>query len=224
MSKTLNVVDLRKGPTGLGDILVSLRDAQCGNGSVFILPEKARRFAFLFDGVAPVLVSDTFPEIKTTERRFACYSPGDDVVSQAKNDLSKFSNPIALKVNCSLAWRHIREAPIAKWVDIVKRLKDSGFQVIQYGVSGEVTKIDVCESFLDLPIPLLAAHYKVIGKYVGVDTGDMHLAISVGARCFVAIPSECNDYNYAKWHYHIDSVTYVNFSEMHRIYDLVASK
>lgn len=56
----------------------------------------------------------------------------------------------------------------------------------------------------DYPIRKLAAIYSIVGNYVGPDTGDYHLMLSVGGKADVLVPDSRWDYNHNDFHYRIE--------------------
>ncbi len=53
----------------------------------------------------------------------------------------------------------------------------------------------------DYPVRKLAAIYHVVGRYVGPDTGDMHLMLAVGGKVDVLVPDSRWDYDHNHFHY-----------------------
>jgi len=56
-------------------------------------------------------------------------------------------------------------------------------------------------TFFDLPIREQAAIYHVVGRYIGPDTGDYHMMLSVGGKCDVLVPTSSPGYSYQYFHY-----------------------
>lgn len=56
----------------------------------------------------------------------------------------------------------------------------------------------------DYPVRKLAAIYHVVGRYVGPDTGDMHLMLSVGGKVDVLVPDSRWDYDHNHFHYRLE--------------------
>lgn len=224
MRREFEIIFADPNSCGLGDILIMMRSSQVRDDLIYVLPKKAARMARLFDGVAPVMISnsDSFTEChKRNNTELIVLS--EDELSEARRVLSVFVNPIALVVNCSKNWSHIRECGSEQWQSLVSKISMKR-PVLQFGLTSNFTRLDGTTIFLDFPIRELAAMYKVIGVYMGVDTGDLHLARTFGCRCFVAVPSECPDYQYSMWHYKDDRVRYFNFDNMEDLYDSIASQ
>lgn len=53
----------------------------------------------------------------------------------------------------------------------------------------------------DYPIRKLAAIYHVVGRYIGPDTGDGHLMLSVGGKADVLVPDSTWEYDHPTFHY-----------------------
>lgn len=57
------------------------------------------------------------------------------------------------------------------------------------------------KTFWDIPIREQAAIYHVVGRYIGVDTGDYHMMLAVGGQCDVLVPAQTWAYQYRYFHY-----------------------
>lgn len=204
------------GECGLGDLLVMLRYRQFKNDIVITLPTKASHLAPLFYGVAPVFVTDNpagIPKarpgaIPTLELTAAEILDGEAWASE-------FYNPVILKVNCAKRWTHIRETDHLKWQALVDSMP--GRQFIQLGIQSHFRPLNGTVKLLGLDVRKMAALMKAIGIYVGVDTGEMHMAMAVGCKCFVARPSDCVDYPYSMWQYNEPNMNYFGFDEIEKI-------
>lgn len=96
-----------------------------------------------------------------------------------------------------------RRLPIALVVSIIDGLKKAKYTILKFGTKETQKGIyqnheefDDVVSLPDLTIRQLAACYKVIGKYVGTDTGDHHLMLAVGGECRLFVPPETAFYQY----------------------------
>jgi hypothetical protein len=123
-----------------------------------------------------------------------------DEIAEAKKIIGRIRNPVIFKDcandNCGrsmsleLASHIVNSNPQKTFVNFTdsKTLalrKDAGQKV-----SGVIDLVDI-------PIRLVAACYYHIGKYVGCDTGNYHLMLSVGGKCDVLIPEHGeNNYYY----------------------------
>lgn len=118
----------------------------------------------------------------------------------ARQFLSKFKNPIILRDLCSWGSRSI---PPDMAQHIVDNNPDKTF--LNFGSSHKNLRKTADESSLkrvvyidDMPLRAVAACYYCVGRYVGCDTGNYHLMLSVGGSCDVIIPEHGEDsYDYA---------------------------
>lgn len=122
--------------------------------------------------------------------------------------LRKYKKPIVFKPNCSGRWKHFRQYPFDFWENKLIKLKDDGYDVLSFGISDNYTYCDcVDEYFLDLNVQLLSVFYRKIGKYIGVNTGDLHLMLAVGGSAVVYEP---NDYELINFFGYIsDKIKYI---------------
>lgn len=197
---------------GLGDIL--LLTAICRQTKCIVqLPPKAGRLASLFDRLAPVEI---------TERPVHTPDVGEDHWARCKlrglglqpNDyLPRIVVPEVFPVagiwssfiwsnTVSPKWKHLRQIPPHMERTILDGLpgrQDDGGPAI--------------------PIRNKALVFRRCPRYIGADTGDMHLMLAVGGKCIVLIPDDCQDYQYRRWHYvdYPDRILYVNFRDASRV-------
>lgn len=144
----------------------------------------------------------------------------DDEVSWARSLLARHVNPVAFS-NTTAAARadrapddlcNYRRLPDALTRSLVTRLRDDGHTILRFGCkttmqniySGNWDEIDGVTSIPDLNLRQLAACYHVIGRYVGAATGDLHLALAVGAFVNAFVPPSAWHYDHARHHYWSD--------------------
>lgn len=87
-----------------------------------------------------------------------------------------------------------------KWQEILDLLSER-YTILQFGLSSSYTKFNNVRPILDVPLKKLAAIYKYIGAYVGIDTGDYHLMLAVGGISHVLVPPPSPFYSHRQWHY-----------------------
>lgn len=212
--RTYQVVQIPENSCGLGDVLVALRDArqyQCANPPLYVLPRKAAHLATLFDGIAPVLVESEGNRPAAHPANLPLIELHPAEVAWAA--ISTNNRSVGICIGCAPAWSHLREAPFQLWQEFVVRLLAVDIWVYQCGL--RVHKL--LEGAVDLRGLRLrdaAAAYARIGHYIGIDTGDMHLALAVGATCDVAVPPSCGDYRHDMWHYKSDRIRYYSFDDI----------
>lgn len=209
----MSTIDLRVIPDGLGDFIINSRNAIASGASTILLSQKNRRYAPLLDGVCAVEImvdepDGTFPKFTQSEL----------------SECSAFKNPICLKRYCSPKWAHLRQIQQARWIPLVERLLKDGFTVLDFGTSGEFHPLPIKSNRyvaqVDLPLRSVAARLRRSGVYIGIDTGEMHLAFQVDCQMWVIRPDETADYLYKDWEYHCGRVRYFNVNtDLSNIYD-----
>jgi hypothetical protein len=156
----------------------------------------------------------------------------DEEMLWAKDFLSKYKNPLVIVADNAGSSDPQNLAAINRKppIEIISKLTDlysKKYTLLQFGLSSNFyrngysnfTQLNNTIPILDLPLSKLAACYKVIGRYIGGDTGDYHLMLSVGGKANVLIPDHnIYYYNYNTllyfddlWLDEIPRVKYVNF-------------
>lgn len=217
---------------GLGDtlLLTSICKYNIGTYTVQLRPEQ-ERFKILFDSLSNVeITSDiTYPAqiggghyATRVLRGFyenADYLNNKPIVlhssieseAWAKNYLSEIKNPIIFSPTCSKKWAGVRNIPNDLVNRTIFQLKKQGFSPIICSSSENVPDIDHGDILLDLDLSKYISLLRLTGEYVGCNTGDMHLAISVGAKCTVFEPLNCSGFCDSEWSYKDESITYIKF-------------
>jgi hypothetical protein len=126
----------------------------------------------------------------------------NEEIEWAKDFLSEYNNPIAFqpfkrnhKQGTQLMDRD-RSIPNKIIFDLVNELKGNGHDILQFGLSDDSIPVEGCIQIYDLPIRKWASCYHVIGNYLGADTGDCHLMLSVGGYSNIFIPPNGFNFNY----------------------------
>lgn len=134
-----------------------------------------------------------------------------DDLEWAKNYISQYPNPLVVITNNNGTgdktnyWAHYRTFNPVLMSELLQEYGKK-YTLLHFGLSRNFNKLhgnDIdsfikmpnCIDILDLPISKLAACYKVIGKYIGGDTGDYHLMLAVGGKCNVLV-NENHDLGY----------------------------
>lgn len=98
-----------------------------------------------------------------------------------------------------------RRWPIELRDRLIERLHSQGLQPVRFGTRAKQAhiyanheQIEGVLSIPDLSLRQLAACYAVIGRYVGCDTGDHHLAIATGGQSHVYTPPSTWFYPHVK--------------------------
>ncbi len=135
-----------------------------------------------------------------------CLAMGQDIL----NKLGPIENPIILVSNTSGGifqgkdsenWRAAyRTLSPASMQEIVNELSKRHTN-LHCGIKGEVFEFDNVIRVYNLlaecghPIKAITGLYKIVGKYVGLDTGDYNLMLATGGECKVLIPDKAPWWN-----------------------------
>ena len=121
--------------------------------------------------------------------------------------------PIVLVVNCSQHWKHVREYNFNKWQDYIY-MWEHKYNFIQFGLSKNIHLFDGTTKLLDMPIREELIYFDYIKNYIGIDTGEMHMMISLGHNTVAFVPDNSTSYNHALWHFNnIKNVKYISFDK-----------
>lgn len=215
---------------GLGDVLLLTAACKLFPQQITIqLPPKNKRFSFLFDGLAKnVEITDNIIKLPNIGgghyaqqmlRNFISYAEHvdfkpltlfSDIESElwVSNFLKKIKNPIIFVPNCSKQWHEVRSLSF----DLNKR-------ILNYFSKNEITPI-LCTSsendinfegilkITDLDLKKYTCLLRRVNKYIGCNTGDMHLAIATGCTLEVFQPKTNSLFNEIEWNYNHSSIIY----------------
>lgn len=190
------------GAGGVGDTLMLTPLARAlGKRAVMILPSSMERMKFLFRNLCPVQISDNHPvsmwqkDILQSIGFLRMFQLGGqdpipridldpDAIKAAREGLASIRSPLAFCPTCSRHWSHVRQRPPLFWRPIIAELSKR-FTVLQFGLK-DYPDVPGTRRMPFVSLEHLAATYHLIGNYVGVNTGDHHLMLSVGGRAIVA--------------------------------------
>lgn len=96
---------------------------------------------------------------------------------------------------CAPQWSHVRSRPEEWWKPIREALSE------KFDLVGDSKT----------PLRTLAARYRAVGRYFGVNTGNWHLAMAVGCKCLVVDADACEGYDPSLWRYSLPNCEYVGF-------------
>jgi len=216
---------------GLGDILLftSIFKHQPMKYTMQ-LPFSKKHYEILFSGLAnveitdnPILLEDIGNGHYSTQKLRNVY--GDhgnyldnkplvlysDIESEiwAQNVIDNIKNPIIFVPYCSLKWHSVRSLSIEKSNIIISDLLSKNYTPIICSIdSNPFPNSDKCINLLNLDLNKYICLLRKIGKYIGCNTGDMHLAISVGAIVKVFQPSSQLNFNEFNWNYDHPTIEY----------------
>jgi hypothetical protein len=152
-----------------------------------------------------------------------------DEIDWARNFLKDYSNPIVVINDNSGTWdkNNIRSLyvrpPINVMQNIIDKLINDKYTPLQFGriEDDKFTKLSKAVPIRGLSLRETAACYYIINKYIGGDTGDYHLMLSVGGNANVLIPNESinlgyiyNDLLYKPENFEnsVNRVKYINYN------------
>lgn len=206
---------------GLGDILtITPLARRLGEKAIMCLPKLISRFAPLFDGLCPVKITDDSPIFPDVGQRFIesklrqfgfndfkdraelpCVKLSETEIAGAKDWLSSLNlskRPLFVQTRCAKQWESVRSRPDEFFSPIMEILKRTFSLILPSN---------------DWDLRTLAARLHSIGLYFGVNTGDWHIAISVGCRCLVMDSEPCDGYDPGLWRYDTPKVLYSGFDQ-----------
>lgn len=219
--------------SGLGDLL--LLTSVCKyfpNKFTIQLPPNKEKYSILFENLANIEITDNIfnlPDIGLghyATRKLRNFFPNnaDDldnrplVLYTDENSekwvdefLKPFANPIIFTPNCSKQWAKVRNIPADLSVRLQKMIKEANYDYITM-INSENKYEEECENRLEnLDLKKMICLFRRVGKYIGCNTGDMHLAVSVGAECNVFQPKSSQYFIAEEWCYKSNYIKYVNF-------------
>lgn len=225
-------IKLSSSSHGLGDVLLLTGVAKHllaqGHKPIISLPVKIQRFSILFDGLADVLIEENYqnlPDIGSghyTTRKLRNFFPHADLLDNrplvlhsnseseiwAKNYLADKINPVIFVPHCAKQWHDVRSLKIHNCQRLINQLKEDGYTPITCQNSSNPTSLENCNILTDLDLSKYICLLRKVGIYFGCNTGDMHLAVAVGASCQVMQPKNHPLFNETEWNYDHPSITY----------------
>lgn len=220
---------------GLGDLLLLTaicRQKEC----VVQLPIGHEKYAALYEGIAEVEFvphpvetrnegDDHFSKTKLRalgldENRYfpsVFVDETSDSFLEKKEELSSLEKPpIIVCANCSKQWAYLRQLPYDRWEKILTELQKK-YTPIQFTTSGSEIILPVMQK-PNVSIKDLKEYYRIIGQYIGIDTGGHHLIVAVGGKGTILVPPSDPNYEHKRWHY-VDypNIKYIQFNKIGRI-------
>jgi hypothetical protein len=219
---------------GLGDTLLLTSICKHNLGKYTIqLQENKKHFGILFEGLcsnieitdSPIKLNDVGYGHYTTMKLKSIYGDYAELLDNkplvlysdyeseqwAQNLIKNINNPIIFVPNCSLRWHSIRSLPINKSNEIINILLSSNYTPIVCSDSNNPTvKFDRCVNLIDLDLKKYVCLLRRVGRYIGCNTGDMHLAISVGAITKVFQPKNAPGFDENNWNYNHPTIEYIH--------------
>ena len=208
---------------GIGDSLTLTPLIEALGGKVILkLPPTMEHIAPLFTDVCPVLFTEDYPVFKHYSHGGAWhmgeaklrafnitdkpYLPVMRITTEEKKDGQKyldrfeFTKPlIAFCPTCSQIWAHVRQLSPEYWQPYIDQLSVK-WQVIQFGYES-YPLLSGAFRFKGLKLRNIAILYSLIRRYIGVDTGDVHMMLAVGGSVLVLNPPKQPGHNPKEWEY-----------------------
>lgn len=219
--------------TGLGDILLLTSICKYFPKQLTIQLQKSiNRFSILFENLANIEITDNvniIPDVgydhyATTKLRnffdkaeyfdnrpLVLYS---DIESElwANDFLKKIKNPVIFVPHCAKHWHNTRSIPTSKIKEIYNEFIKRDFTpIIIQSSSNKVQEIGNSITLTDLELRKYICLLRKCGFYCGCNTGDMHLAISVGCLVRVFEPFDDMHFQSFRWKYNHPTIKYLNF-------------
>jgi len=218
---------------GLGDtlLLTSVCKHFLANKkkAVVSLPVKIQRFSILFDGLADVVIEDGnyhmpdiggghyatrklrnfFPNAEHLDYRPLVLHSNPESEAWAAKYLADKPRPLIVVPNCAKQWHQVRSIEPLQFKHLLYQVRMVGFTPIICSNSSNPVVVDEGHHVLtDLDLSRYICLMRQAGQYFGCNTGDLHLAVAVGAECQVFQPSDHPLFSREEWDYKHPTIQY----------------
>jgi ADP-heptose:LPS heptosyltransferase len=223
--------------TGMGDILLFTSIFKYfPNKLTFQLPKEKEKYSILFQGLANIeiiekekinilhsigyghyataLLRNFFNHADILDNRPLVLYTDKESEEWADDFLKKIKNPIII---CPVAsertggWENERSFKKELTLKVIQDCRLNNLTPILH-LFKNIEEFDCC---LKVPHNLNLEKYicllRKCGRFIGCNTGDMHLAISLGCLCTVMQPKTTPTFDETQWSYSHPSITYYNF-------------
>lgn len=209
---------------GLGDtlLLTSVCKYFPKKFTVQLPPEKSR-YSILFDHLADIEICEKenmtplpdlgsghyatrklrnfFGEVadKLDNRPLVLFS---DIESErwAFNYLKDKPKPAIVVPTCSKQWHHDRNMPKDLFPQILEKFKKLGFTpIVCQSSDNQIEHSEI--SLIDCDLSKYISLLRMSQEYIGVNTGDEHLATALGCETTVFQPNSSDSFNRYEWNY-----------------------
>ena len=220
---------------GLGDtLLLTAVFKYLPDNYVVQLPKRCQNFSILFEDICSVQISKYIFSIPDPQKNSKLHAATERLKFFFKEDaktmdnrplvrhfnkvmnnkavefLSKYKNPIIFSPFSSKNGADHRNLPDKVITRVMREYKTKGHDIIVTGMSDNFRKIQGADTHLvDSDLSFYTHLLRNCGRYVGCNTGDMHLAVGVGCLLEVYNPHDCERQpNFrANWCYNHPTVT-----------------
>jgi len=208
---------------GLGDLLLLTSICKYFPNKLTIqLPASKEKYSILFSNLANVEITDEIFELSSPGsghystrklRNFfgndASFLDNRPLVLYSDVESEKWSyeyllnkpNPIILVPNCSIEWHSIRSMPTELFENNLENLIKNKFTPILITNSENKYKSNYEFQLNNIDLKKYICLLRRVGIYLGCNTGDEHLAASVGCMTNVFQPKDGNGFYSSEWNY-----------------------
>jgi len=225
--------------SGLGDTL--LLTSVCKyfpNQFTIQIPESRKRFSILFEGLAKTEITKDeeinelpnvgFGHYATRKLRnfFGSVADGLDnrplvLYSDMESEKWAFEflkdkpNPIIFVPTCSKQWAEVRDIPNKILQNLLEFFKNQSYTPIICQSSSNLKQIDGV-NLVDLDLKKYICLLRRVGIYVGANTGDEHLATSLGCAISTYQPKDSGGFSSEEWNYTNLNSKYFIWDDSHK--------
>lgn len=232
------MIKLMSDQHGLGDTLLftpAIKHLKARNiDCEFFLPIEKERFKIIFDGLCNVNLISKEEEAKMEPtknigisgtyilrklknffedaecldiRPIVLHSKKESEI-WASNFVKEIKNPVIFVPNCSKQWHSARSLNNNLSKTIIEDLINNNCTPIICESSDNPCNLDYNLKLTDLDLSKYISLLRKVGIYFGCNTGDMNLAISVGAMCHVFETINNPYFNTEEYDYNHPSIIY----------------
>lgn len=189
-----------------------------------------KNFSCIFNNIADVKIVENPVHVQHDDNEHYCISNlracgfscdewmpfiklSDCEIEIALKELDGIDNPIVFCPNTSIKWKQIREFDHCKFQKIIDSVSEK-YSVLQFGMPNNFSDFkNITKKFCGIGVREEASIFSVVKKYIGVNTGDMHLMVACGGKVNVLTPHSSNVFKRNKWEYPFPYGTYTLFDE-----------
>lgn len=214
---------------GMGDILILTAVVKHVENCIIQLPKNKERYRIFFDQMCEVEITNGinpaidigYGHYATTKLRaffgknaehmnnLPLVKYEDDESNQWAEDILKnIERPYIFTPTCSSHWAKVRNIPSC-YIDEI--LNGDGTPIVCCSKDNKIYNSKIKYQFEDLDLKKYICLMRKVKKYIGANTGDMHLAVAVGASCKVYQPQKNNLFDPKQWCYYTDNMEYIEF-------------
>lgn len=223
--------------TGMGDVLLFTSIFKYFPKQLtFQLPKEKEKYSILFEGLADVEITESeninilnsigyghyattllrnfFDHADLLDNRPLVLYTDEESEKWADDFLKEIENPIIFCPTCSETTggiNNIRSFQKTKTIEIIENLfKENLTPIIHSFNSSEVYPSNI-KVLKNLELKKYICLLRKSGRFLGCNTGDMHLAISLNCLCTIIQPQSTFSFDENQWTYKHPSLTYYNF-------------